>query len=84
MHVTEDFPRNKLLETMEIVFDNNMFAYGDTFWMQQLLMSKGTTMSVVSATLFFAIKPNKLLLPRCENFIIEYLRKVDIALTPRL
>ena len=36
MHVIEDFSTNKLLEKIEIEFNNNVFAHVDRHWMQQL------------------------------------------------
>jgi len=63
MFVSEEFPIDKIIAAMEIILDNNVFAFGDTYWKQVLGIAMGTPLTMVVATLFFAIKEIKYLLP---------------------
>ena len=54
-------PHSLNMEALELVINNNVFIFGDTFWIQLLRTEMGTPPALDWATLFFAIKKEKLL-----------------------
>jgi hypothetical protein len=50
-HIPTNFPRGFFLTTLEIVMKNNIFSFGDTFWLQL----QGTAMGTPAAPLYSII-----------------------------
>jgi len=67
---------DSLTAALEIVFRNNLFKFGDTFWKQISGTGMGVCPAPPWATIFFAILENKEL-PRWTQFIFLYKRFID-------
>jgi hypothetical protein len=47
-HLPPDFPTHLFLEVLEIIMYNNIFSFGDTFWLQNTGTAMGTPSACVS------------------------------------
>ena len=65
-----------LIEALHIVFRNNLFKFGDTFWRQISGTAMGTPPAPAWATIFFAIY-EMILVPRWQNHLLFYKRFID-------
>ena len=65
-----------LIEALHIVFRNNLFKFGDTFWRQISGTAMGTPPAPAWATIFFAIYEMKLV-PRWQTHLLFYKRFID-------
>ena len=54
-------PTDALAEALAIVMKNNVFRFGDTFWIQKTGTAMGTPPAPTYANLFFAIHENRIL-----------------------
>eukprot|EP00956_Cyclotella_meneghiniana_P024221 scaffold48325_cov40-Cyclotella_meneghiniana.AAC.3 len=53
--------KEALIEAMNIVFQNNLFKFGDTYWRQKSGTAMGTPPAPPYATIFYAIHENEML-----------------------
>jgi len=71
------FPTEFVLTTMEIIMNNNIFMFGDTYWIQL----KGTAMGTPAATLYsiltFGHHENENILNEFQHNILFYKRYID-------
>jgi len=71
------FPTNLFLTTLKLVMENNIFMFGDTFWLQNSGMAMGTPAAPLYATLTFGIHEYINILPRFTSNIYYYRRYLD-------
>ena len=69
-------PTDALTAALSIVMKNNVFRFGDTFWLQLRGTAMGTPPAPTYANLVFAIHEN-LIVPRYKDNIIMYKRYID-------
>ncbi|KAL3786063.1 LOW QUALITY PROTEIN: hypothetical protein ACHAWO_007252 [Cyclotella atomus] len=73
------FDTEALIAALHLVFENNLFKLGDTFWKQILGTAMGTPPAPPWATIFFALKEMGLL-PKWSTFLHFYKRFIDDVL----
>ena len=71
------FPLEAVKEAMMIVMTNNIFQFGDAYFLQLLGTAMGTSAACMWATIYFSIHENDCLLPMFGNHIILYNRYID-------
>ena len=74
-----DDKKEALIEAMNIVFRNNLFKFGDTFWRQKSGTAMGTSPAPTYATIFYALHKNEML-PRWSEQVVFYKRFIDDVL----
>ena len=72
-----NLPCNLILSALRIVMENNIFSFGDTFWIQQTGTAMGTPCACMIASVYFAYHERKVLLPKYDKNIIFYKRFID-------
>ena len=70
------YPVNALIDALHLVFENNLFKFGDTFWRQTSGTAMGTPPAPSWATIFFGIYEDELV-PRWSEQISFYKRFID-------
>jgi hypothetical protein len=65
-----------LIAALEIVFRNNIFTFGDTFWQQVSGTGMGVSPAPPWATIFFALCEHTLV-PRWSKYVSFYRRFID-------
>eukprot|EP00956_Cyclotella_meneghiniana_P015682 scaffold24249_cov44-Cyclotella_meneghiniana.AAC.2 len=68
--------KEALIEAMSIVFRNNLFKFGDTYWLQKSGTAMGTPPAPPYATIFYALHENEML-PRWSQQVPFYKRFID-------
>ena len=71
-----DIPTNALSEALAIVMQNNIFQFGDTFWLQKTGAAMGTPPACNYANLFFACHEYKTV-PKYKSNLLTYKRYID-------
>ena len=71
--------KEALIEGMKIVFRNNLFKFGDTYWYQKSGTAMGTPPAPPYATIFYALHEEQML-PRWSQQIPFYKRFIDDVL----
>ncbi|KAL3796723.1 hypothetical protein ACHAWO_003198 [Cyclotella atomus] len=71
--------KEALIEAMDIVFRNNLFKFGDTFWRQKSGTAMGTPPAPPYATIFFALHEHEIV-PKWAQQVIFYKRFIDDVL----
>ena len=67
---------DSLIAALEIVFRNNIFAFGDTFWQQVAGTGMGVSPAPPWETIFFALYEHTLV-PRWSKYVSYYRRFID-------
>ena len=74
-----EFPHldpNAVREALHLVFENNIFAFGDTYWRQTSGTAMGTPPAPAWATIFYALHESNMV-PRWSANIMFYKRFID-------
>lgn len=74
-----DRKKDALIEAMKLVFRNNLFKFGDTYWRQKSGTAMGTPPAPPYATIFYALHENDML-PRWSTQVPFYKRFIDDVL----
>ena len=69
-------PTDALAEALEIIMENNVFVFGDTFWHQKTGTAMGTPPAPTYANLFFAVHEDRIL-PKYSTNLHFYKRYID-------
>jgi hypothetical protein len=72
-----DFPNELFLQILQIVMDNNIFSFADSYWLQLSGTAMGTPAACSYATLSFGQYENTVLLPTFKDNLIFYRRYID-------
>ena len=73
----EGFPLEAVLEAMKIIMRNNIFEYGDCYFLQLLDAVMGTSAAVMWATLYYAYHGVHTLLPLHGSSLLYFQRFID-------
>jgi hypothetical protein len=73
-------PASLFLHILEIVMRNNIFSFGDTYWLQLTGTAMGTPAACNYATIMFGHYENNILLPAFKEHMIYYRRYIDNVL----
>ena len=73
----QDFPLAAVKEAMALIMLNNVFEWGDLYFLQLLGTAMGTSVACTWATIYFGIHENYTLLPRFSRHLILYSRFID-------
>lgn len=71
------YPLPAVLEAMELVMRNNIFEWGDLYFLQLLGTAMGTSAACMWATIYFAIHEMGTLIPTYERQLLLFLRFID-------
>jgi len=80
MEVDANFQTEDLLKTIEIILENNVFQFNDTYWKQLKGTAMGTPAACVLATFYFTHHELFTLLPMFAKWILAYIRYLDDTL----
>ena len=71
------FPLDAIIEAMTLVMTNNIFEWGDMYFLQLLGTAMGTSSACMWATIYFAVHENNTLLVNFNNHLLIYKRFID-------
>lgn len=71
------FPLDAVLEAMVIIMKNNIFEFGDCYFLQLLGTAMGTSAAVMWATLYFAYHEVRNLIPKHGHNLFYFKRFID-------
>ena len=77
MLLPEGFPLEAVLEAMQKIMINNIFEFGDCYFLQLLGTTMGTSAAVMWATLYYAYHEVHTLLPRHGSSLSYFQRFID-------
>ena len=72
-----DFPLDAIKEAMVLVMTNNIFVFGDLYFLQLLGTAMGTSAACMWATIYYGIHENNSLLPTHNNNLLLLRRFID-------
>jgi hypothetical protein len=75
--IPANFPADLFLQILQIVMDNNIFTFADSYWLQLSGTAMGTPAACSYATLSFGHYENTTLLPRFKNNLLYFRRYID-------
>ena len=70
-------PFDLLIPLLVQIMRNNVFQFGDTWWLQRIGTAMGTPVACAYATIFFAFFEQTFILPTYKQFIKFYKRQID-------
>ena len=65
------------MQLLTLVMHNNIFKFGDTWWLQLIGTAMGTPCACIYATMYFAWFERQFILPKYKHNIIFYKRQID-------
>ena len=68
---------DRLLEALDLVMNNNLFAFGDTYWKQISGVAMGTPAACMLSTIYYGIHENNTLIPKYKHNIPFLKRFID-------
>jgi len=71
------FPREFFLSCLEIVMENNIFTFGDSFWIQTQGTAMGTPAAPLYSILTFGLHENNKIITQFKNNLFYYKRYID-------
>ena len=72
-----DFPLAAVKDAMKMVMENNMFTWGDCYFLQLLGTAMGTSAACMWATIYYAIHEMGLLIPKYSANLMFLVRFID-------
>ena len=75
--IPDNLPQDLFLTILELVMRNNIFAFGDTTWIQLTGIAMGTSCACMYATLTYAYHEETMLLPTYKPYLLLYTRFID-------
>ena len=64
------FPLEAVIDAMKIIMKNNIFEFGDCYFLQLLGTAMGTLSAVMWATIYYAYHEVKTLIPKYGHFLL--------------
>ena len=78
---TDELPPNiptiLIMKALEIVMKNNIFTFGDTYWIQTKGTAMGTPCACMIASIYFAYHERLVILKKYSKHIVFYKRFID-------
>ena len=72
-----NFPLHEVLEAMTIIMQNNIFEFGDCYFIQLLGTAMGTSAAVMWATLYYAYHEVHTIIPKNGHNLLYFKRFID-------
>ena len=72
-----NFPKEAVLSAMVTIMKNNIFEFGDLFFLQLLGTAMGTSAAVMWATLYYAYHEVHTILPKHSHLLLYFKRYID-------
>ena len=72
-----DFPLEAVISAMKVIMRNNIFEFGDMYFLQLIGTAMGTSAAVMWATLYFAYHEVHTLIPKHGQFLPYFKRFID-------
>jgi hypothetical protein len=72
-----DFPKEFFLETLQLVMENNVFQFDDTYWHQKTGTAMGTSAACMYATLYYAYHERTVIIPKYRDNLHYFKRFID-------
>jgi len=76
-NIPESFPTSLFLQVLEIVMKNNIFSFGNTFWLQQIGTAMGMPTACSYASITYGQHENTQILPKFKSHLLYYKRYID-------
>ena len=73
----DGFPLGAVKEAMVLVMKNNIFEWGDMYFLQLLGTAMGTSAACMWATIYYAVHEMGLLIPKYNNNLLIFLWFID-------
>ena len=80
MNINDNFPKEELLEAIELILANNAFQYGDAYWLQQIGAAMGNPAAYILAAFYFTHQELFQLLPIFSKWMMDCMRYLDDCL----
>ena len=68
----EGFPLAAVKTAMELVMNNNIFIWGDSYFLQLLGTAMGTSAACMWATIYFAVHEMNDVIPKFDNKLLLF------------
>ena len=75
--IPQDIPTHLIITALDIVMKNNIFTFGDTFWLQKTGTAMGTPCACMVASIYFAYHERTIILNKYKDNLIFYKRFID-------
>jgi hypothetical protein len=75
--IPQNFPKDLFLQVLRTVMDNNIFKFGDTFWLQTQGTAMGTPTAPLYSILTFGFHENTTILNTFQANLLYYKRFID-------
>jgi hypothetical protein len=75
--ISQDFPTELFLQILQLVMQNNIFAFANTYWLQLTGTAMGTPVACAYATVTFGQYENSLILQKYRCQLLYYRRYID-------
>jgi len=72
-----NFPTNLFLQVLKTVMENNIFCFGDSYWLQLSGTAMGTPVACAYAMVSFGQHENAVILPRFSANLLYFKRYID-------
>lgn len=72
-----NFPLGAIKEAMELVMRNNIFEWGDMYFLQLLGTAMGTSAACMWATIYFTVHEAGMLIPKYDQHLLLFKRFID-------
>ena len=70
------FPIEAVIDAMEIIMKNNIFEFGECYFLQLIGTAMGTSAAVMWATIYFAVHEKHTILPNHGGKLLYYKRLI--------
>jgi hypothetical protein len=77
IHLPSNYPKELVLNILESIMNNNIFLFGDTFWLQTSGTAMGTPVACSYATISYGNHENTQMLPNFKSNLFYYKRYID-------
>jgi hypothetical protein len=75
--ISQDFPTELFLQILQLVMQNNIFSFANTYWLQLTGTAMGTPVACAYATVTFGQYENSLILQKYRRQLLYYRRYID-------
>jgi hypothetical protein len=76
-YISQDFPKELFLQILQLVMENNIFSFSNTYWLQLTGTAMGTPVACAYATVTFGQYENSTIPPKYHHQLLYYKRYID-------